>query len=568
VTAWQLNLLHVNDIHVRMEETNKYSASCKPWEKEAGKCYGGLARMYSAVKEIKEREENVLWLNAGDFFQGTIWYSQFKWRAASQFNNLMEFDAMTLGNHEFDDKIEGIVPFLANQSCAVVVSNLNHSQVPELQGLYSKSIIVDISGHSIGLVGYITPETAYIADPENLIFLDEVEALTAEVSNLKEQGIKTIIAIGHSGYVRDMEIARTVPDIDVIVGGHSHSFLFSPNDSSPSPSIEPVRGPYPTLVEHPSTTPTLVLQAYAFTKYLGHMKLQFDDNGGLTSWSGQPILLDSKFKKNPRIEAALDPWRLQLSELTEKVVGSSAQLMLKERDVESALGNWITDTMVFAWRDRTVPGGGKVRQAITNTGSMRGSVETGNITLADIMAIFPFQNSWDLVTMLGSKLRLVFEHSVERMNSKGHNGGGQFLQMSGFKVTYDVRKNSGSRVVKLEVLEEDGVYRRMEDNKAYSFVTTDFLTGGGDGYRIEEFLVRDKIIGFLDTEVIQTVLQRDSPIVSQIDGRITIITDDNNYIVTSERDGSEQSSKSASIEGDYIHIALVSISLVTLFLDI
>jgi len=417
-------------------------------------------------------------------------------------------------------------------------------------------------------VGYITPETAYIADPENLIFLDEVEALTAEVSNLKKQGIKTIIAIGHSGYVRDMEIAGAVPDIDVIVGGHSHSFLLSPNDSSPSPSIEPVRGPYPTLVEHPSTTPTLVLQAYAFTKYLGHMKLQFDDNGGLTSWSGQPILLDSKFKKNPRIEAALDPWRIQLSELTEKVVGSSAQLMLKERDVESALGNWITDTMVFAWRDRTVPGGGKVRQAITNTGSMRGSVETGNITLADIMAIFPFQNSWDLVTMLGSKLRLVFEHSVERMDSKGHNGGGQFLQMSGFKVTYDVRKKSGSRVVKLEVLEEDGVYRTMEDNKAYSFVTTDFLTGGGDGYRIEEFLVRDKIIGFLDTQVIQTVLQRDSPIVSQVDGRITIITDDNNYIDTSETDGSEQSSKSASIEGDYIHIALVCISLVTLFHDI
>ena len=159
--------------------------------------------MYSAVKEIKDREDNVLWLNAGEFFQGTIWYGQFKWRAASQFNNLMEFDAMTLGNHELDDKIEGIVPFLANQSCAVIVSNLNHSQVPELQGLYSKSIVKHIAGQAIGLVGDITPETAYIADPENLIFLDEVEALTAEVAILKEQGIKTIIAIGHSGYIRD-----------------------------------------------------------------------------------------------------------------------------------------------------------------------------------------------------------------------------------------------------------------------------------------------------------------------------------------------------------------------------
>ena len=87
---------------------------------------------------------------------------------------------MTLGNHEFDDKIEGIVPFLANQSCAVIVSNLNHSQVPELQGLYSKSIVKHIAGQAIGLVGDIAPETAYIADPENLIFLDKVEALITE----------------------------------------------------------------------------------------------------------------------------------------------------------------------------------------------------------------------------------------------------------------------------------------------------------------------------------------------------------------------------------------------------
>ena len=120
---------------------------------------------------------------------------------------------MTLSNHEFDDKIKGIVPFLANQSCAVIVSNLNHSQVPELQGLYSKSIVKHIAGQAIGLVGDITPETAYIADPENLIFLDEVEALTAEVAILKEQGIKTIIAIGHSGYIRDQSSATTVTTI-------------------------------------------------------------------------------------------------------------------------------------------------------------------------------------------------------------------------------------------------------------------------------------------------------------------------------------------------------------------
>ena len=72
-SAWHLTLLHVNDIHVRMEETNQYSGSCKAKDAAAGKCFGGLARMYRAVSDIRSTEESVLWLNAGDFFQGTIW---------------------------------------------------------------------------------------------------------------------------------------------------------------------------------------------------------------------------------------------------------------------------------------------------------------------------------------------------------------------------------------------------------------------------------------------------------------------------------------------------------------
>ena len=81
------------------------------------------------MKDIKREEDHVVWLNAGDFYQGTVWYTQFKWRVVSLFNNLLGFDAMTLGNHEFDDKIAGLEPFLRNQSTAVVVANINTSLV-------------------------------------------------------------------------------------------------------------------------------------------------------------------------------------------------------------------------------------------------------------------------------------------------------------------------------------------------------------------------------------------------------------------------------------------------------
>ena len=122
VLCWEMSLLHVNDIHARMEETSKYSGPCQEKDKMAGKCFGGLARLSKAVENIKAQDENVVWLNAGDFFQGTIWYSKFKWEPIVEFNNLLNFDAMTRGNHEFDNGLVGILPFLEKTKCPIVVS--------------------------------------------------------------------------------------------------------------------------------------------------------------------------------------------------------------------------------------------------------------------------------------------------------------------------------------------------------------------------------------------------------------------------------------------------------------
>ena len=266
-----------------MEETNKYSSTCKQSQKDEGeerkcwlhivdynivlgKCYGGVARLKAAVQEKKKTKPNVLWLNGGDFFQGTIWYTQFKWRVVSQFNNLLEFDAITLGNHEFDDSLAGVVPFLKNQTCPVVVSNLNTSLVPQMKDLTVSSVNFTVGEKIVGVVGYLTPETKFIANPEKLIILDEIESLKPEVARLHEAGVDIIIALGHSGYEKDKEIAASVPHLDVVIGGHSHSFLYSPTEQRPNPSNDAVRGPYPTIVANPAGHKTIVLQAYAYTK--------------------------------------------------------------------------------------------------------------------------------------------------------------------------------------------------------------------------------------------------------------------------------------------------------------
>ena len=131
--------------------------------------------------------------------------------------------------------------------------------------------------------------------------LDEITAINQEAGKLKAQGINIIVALGHSGYKKDKEIAKNCPEVDVVVGGHSNSFLYSPVNSPPS-NEQPV-GPYPTWITQSNGKVVPVVQAYAYTKYLGFLKLIFDDNGVLIQdrTKGNPILLDHNKPQGDRI---------------------------------------------------------------------------------------------------------------------------------------------------------------------------------------------------------------------------------------------------------------------------
>lgn len=222
-----------------------------------------------------------------------MYFSVFKANISAVFVNLLKFDAVTLGNHEFDDHVQGLVPFIEQVQVPLVVANLDYSREPTLASLekagkISKSVVVVRGGYKIGIIGYLTPETAFLASPDNVIFQDEVEALNKEAAELKKQGVEIIIGLGHSGYQRDQEIAKQVADIDLVVGGHSHSFLY---DGKQPDSDVPV-GMYPTWITQASGKKVPVVQAYAFTKYMGKLKIKFSADGHLETLTGGPILLN------------------------------------------------------------------------------------------------------------------------------------------------------------------------------------------------------------------------------------------------------------------------------------
>lgn len=150
-------IVHINDFHARFEQTNLLSNACK--EEEEDTCIGGYARMVTVVKELMAKHEadnkNPIFLNAGDSFQGSIWYNVLRWNVTTHFLNLLPADAMTLGNHEFDHGIEGLIPFLETINSPMIVANIDDSEELSMQGLYNKSLVIDKYGRQIGIIGVI-----------------------------------------------------------------------------------------------------------------------------------------------------------------------------------------------------------------------------------------------------------------------------------------------------------------------------------------------------------------------------------------------------------------------------
>ncbi|MEQ2240985.1 hypothetical protein ILYODFUR_020759 [Ilyodon furcidens] len=163
---WKLVLLHTNDVHARVEETSVHSAKCS--SRSGGGCFGGVARRATMIKRIRNQESNVLLLDAGDQFQGTVWFNFYKGAEAAHFMNKLGYDAMVFGNHEFDNGVEGLMePFLQNINCTVLSANIRPDKtlVSTFGKTYLPYKIFKVGGQRVGVVGYTSRETPALSKP-------------------------------------------------------------------------------------------------------------------------------------------------------------------------------------------------------------------------------------------------------------------------------------------------------------------------------------------------------------------------------------------------------------------
>jgi len=297
-----------------------------------------------------------------------------------------------------------------------------------------------------------------------------------------------------------------VDGISAIIGGHSHTRMSNTEEGA----VE-----YATLVASPSGRAVPIVQAFAFSRYLGELQLDFAEDGAVVSASGDTVLLDASFAPAEDIEALIAPLAAPIERLVRAPVAEIAAPIDGERENcrarECEMGNTVADAMLAEVADRGIS------IALANGGGLRASIGAGTATLGDVLTVLPFQNTLYTLELPGAALVAALEHGVNDVE----NGAGRFPQVAGirFKLDPSVAPGEG-RVSDVEVREGDS-FVPIDMTKSYGIVTNNFMANGGDGYA----MLRDQGMNGYDTaidlaEVLARHLSANEPFAPQIDGRI------------------------------------------------
>ncbi|XP_015368350.1 PREDICTED: protein 5NUC-like [Diuraphis noxia] len=537
-THYRLLVLHTNDMHSRFDQIDATGAECV----EAGQpCYGGFARLKTAVDQERRladagTADGALFLNAGDTFQGTAFYTLLKWRAVERMVRTLGIDVMCLGNHEFDDGVEDLAMFIRNITIPVVACNLDLTNEPSLanEPNLMKSKVLTVNGRKIGIIGYLTPETAAITRVGNVKIMPEIPSIVAEAKRLKNRGVDILIALGHSGIEMDTQIARDVEDIDLVIGGHSHTFLYTGNP----PDIDKPFGSYPLWVKQPNSKRKVpVIHAYYVTKYLGELWLDFDEIGEIIKCHGNPILLDSSIGQDTEVLNEVKIMNKVIEVKTKQVIGSTSVFLegINEycRFRECNLGNFITDSFIDynirnniksfdstkSWTDAPI--------ALLQAGGIRTNMNNinkrGNITFGDLLSSLPFQDDIGKITTKGSDIWTAFEYSVRRYSKTVANG--EFLQVSGLNVVIDFGRPSGDRVQSIYARCGNCVvpmYEKLDLNANYTIIISNYLSEGGDGFSFNK-VIKYQSFGKSDLDIVEEQFHARSPIWPEVGQRIVLL---------------------------------------------
>mgnify|MGYP000067465183 CR=1 FL=1 len=492
--TFALTILHTNDTHSHHQE-------------EGGE--GGAARMMTVINQIRASEDNVILVDGGDRFTGTLFHTFYLGADNAEIMNFMQYDAMALGNHEFDNGDEVLADFVRAVDFPVLSANIDFSESPTLADVgIEQYAVIDVNGTQVGVIGLTTPDTPELSSPgAELVFSDDLVTIAnALAADLTEQGVGIIVLLTHTGINTDFVISPQLENIDVFVGGHSHTLMSNQNVANHV---------YPVVFTNETSGDTILyVQAQEHYNYLGRLDVEFDAAGVAQDWEGDTIFLSQYITPDPEMEAIVNELAGPVEELRSEPSGvTSAVELVGDRSVcrveECNLGNLIADA--YRWEART-------DFAIMNSGGIRRDLPAAELSIGDLIEVQPFGNLIATLDITGADMIAALENGVSAITVTDgvisrDGASGRFPQVSGFRFGYDPTQEPGSRITFVEVEQEDGSYAPIDESAVYSLAIPNFVATGGDGYSIfVENGMNVYLFGRLDWEVTQDYMLTISPI--------------------------------------------------------
>ncbi len=487
-----LNFIFTSDGHGHIVSSILYDKKNKPK-------IGGLSVLGGYLEGLKKP---YLLTDSGDIFHGTPEGILTKGRVVVEIMNILGYDAAAVGNHDFDLGQETLRDLSELAEFPFLGANIREENTGNIPGYLGNSIIKEMKGVKIGVIGVITPEIQKISISENvdgLNFLGSAETINENIKSLKEAGAEVIIVLSHLGLAADSKIAGEIKGVNAILGGHSHKELKEPLKKKE----------------------ILICHAGAHFKSAGYLKLFYSNKEKrVLSYSYKVVpLYEKKYKSQEAINNVIDSvYSDSLADMN-KIIGKSKQHLPNyftgktKKHEELALGNWQTDLMrELAESDF----------AFQNTKGIRSSIPGGDIKIRDMWKVSPFGNTLVKMTLTGKQVNQLLEHSM----SKEYAG----LQLSGLKVVYNNSLPLGRRILNIIITDDKGEKKEIEMDKEYSVVTNSYLAQGGDGYNVfKEGIDIEKIdVVFRDKEI--EYIKNKSPISAEIEGRRINVSIDNTML--------------------------------------
>ncbi|MBN1691357.1 MAG: 5'-nucleotidase C-terminal domain-containing protein [Dehalococcoidia bacterium] len=461
---------------------------------------GGWSLLAAAVEEIRRNENNVMLLHSGDTIEGTIWSVKFSGLVDFEAMNELKFDAVELGSQEFSRGPLGASNLVNIVEFPVLCANIDVSAEPSLAGRIEPYTILDYEGEKIGLVGLITTDTRISEYPGQTIkFLPVEETARKYIKELNEMGINKIVILSHLGYRHDVSLAETVEGIDIIVGGHSHTLMGGPEFEQIGLNPEV---PYPVEMEGPSGDRVLIVHAWKNNQLLGQIKLQFDEKGQISSFSGSSFIpatnsfkladrngwyhlcsCQPQFDKimkvlavNPAIkfywtnldmDAVLQPYINEVANEMNTVTGVAGDDFIRGK--ECSPGPVVADAFLWAAHKLNPD----TQAALVDSRSVQSDIYKGTVLKNDLYMLLPLQHNLVTARLPGSTIREMLEEGINLQIDAGNPP--PFFAVSGLKMTIDLSRQSGQRITALQIADADGLYKDLDTNTEYTLVTTGYL---------------------------------------------------------------------------------------------